>query len=220
MGTPYLWSADTLVAVARLIRRFHDASRSFILPPGIVWQSAVAYPSGGDVICHNDLAPWNTVFVDGQPGAFIDWDAAAPGPPLWGPVRARLRKNVWRSLAGLRNQVQKVVRRHPAEAAAIIASANMCQRRPSSYTKPTLAAILGPELGQITVRARARGRCIAYEWQFSLDGGHTWNPLPVTTMAHTFLRDASAGLTYRFRFRSTRGSAVSAWSPYAGVFMP
>lgn len=87
-ATPYLWSGDTLVAIARLIRRFHDASTSFSLPPGVVWQSTVAYPGGGDVICHNDLAPWNTVFVDEQPVAFVDWDSTAPGPRLWDVVYA------------------------------------------------------------------------------------------------------------------------------------
>ncbi len=82
-STPYLWSEDTLHTVACLIRRFHDASVSFISPPDAAWQHTAAYPNGGDVICHNDLAPWNTVFVDERPVAFIDWDLAAPGPRLW-----------------------------------------------------------------------------------------------------------------------------------------
>ncbi len=80
---PYLWSNDTLANVARLIRRFHDASADFTAPLGANWQTTGAYPGGGEVICHNDLAPWNTVFVDERPVAFIDWDLAAPGPRLW-----------------------------------------------------------------------------------------------------------------------------------------
>lgn len=80
---PYLWSNDTLTAVARLIRRFHDASTDFTAPPGANWHMTGAYPDAGEVICHNDLAPWNTVFVDKRPVAFIDWDLAAPGPRLW-----------------------------------------------------------------------------------------------------------------------------------------
>ena len=37
----------------------------------------------GDIICHNDAAPWNTVFRDGRPIGFIDWDVAGPGTALW-----------------------------------------------------------------------------------------------------------------------------------------
>jgi Phosphotransferase enzyme family len=83
LSTPYLWSESTLTAVACLIRRFHDAAAAFNPPTDAAWQFTAAHPDGGDVICHNDLAPWNTVFVDGRPVAFIDWDLAAPGPRLW-----------------------------------------------------------------------------------------------------------------------------------------
>lgn len=34
------------------------------------------------MICHHDPGPNNTVFRDGQPRAFIDFDFAAPGDPL------------------------------------------------------------------------------------------------------------------------------------------
>ncbi|MGH3568729.1 MAG: phosphotransferase enzyme family protein [Pseudonocardia sp.] len=80
---PYLWRDDTLMAVALLVRHFHDASIDFTAPPEARWQPTVASPGGGEVICHNDLAPWNTVFVDERPVTFIDWDLAAPGPRLW-----------------------------------------------------------------------------------------------------------------------------------------
>jgi Phosphotransferase enzyme family len=80
---PFLWRDETLTAVAELIRRFHDAAASFTPPADAAWQRTAAYPAGGDVICHNDLAPWNTVFTDERPVAFIDWDLAAPGPRWW-----------------------------------------------------------------------------------------------------------------------------------------
>lgn len=83
-----LWRDKTLKLVARLIRRFHDASTSFRVQQGFRWQPIDSYPGGGRVICHNDLAPWNTVFRDEEPVAFIDWDMAAPGPRLWDVVYA------------------------------------------------------------------------------------------------------------------------------------
>jgi hypothetical protein len=67
---PYLWRDGTLTALARLIRRFHDAATSFSPPAGAAWQRTAAFPGGGDVICHNDLAPWNTAFADADATVF------------------------------------------------------------------------------------------------------------------------------------------------------
>ena len=61
----------SLVRVAELVREFHDLT--------------TGTPLAGDaeVVCHNDLAPNNTVYADRgaglRPVAFIDWDLAAPG---------------------------------------------------------------------------------------------------------------------------------------------
>jgi Ser/Thr protein kinase RdoA (MazF antagonist) len=62
------WSTEQLLATARLIRRFHEATVG----------SALA--GDQEVVCHHDLSPCNTVFVNGLPQAFIDFDATAPGP--------------------------------------------------------------------------------------------------------------------------------------------
>jgi phosphotransferase family enzyme len=76
------WRADararvtdeaSLVRVAELVREFHDLTAG----------SSLA--GDQEVVCHNDLAPKNTVYRrpdDGaglRPVAFIDWDLAAPG---------------------------------------------------------------------------------------------------------------------------------------------
>ncbi|MGR6922360.1 phosphotransferase [[Actinomadura] parvosata] len=64
-------SEESLARVAGLVREFHDLTEG----------SALA--GGGEVVCHNDLSPKNTVYRDGgaglRPVAFIDWDIAAPG---------------------------------------------------------------------------------------------------------------------------------------------
>ena len=77
-------SDDELARVGTLIRALHEATRSFRPPAAARWQFMVGAPRTGAVICHNDLSPDNTVFEPtGSPRAFIDWDLAAPGPPLW-----------------------------------------------------------------------------------------------------------------------------------------
>ena len=60
----------TLTAVARLLRRFHDAT------------AGSEFAAGHEVVCHNDPSPCNVVFVAGRPVALIDFDAAAPGARL------------------------------------------------------------------------------------------------------------------------------------------
>lgn len=72
----------TLAAVGRLIRRFHDAVRDFRPPPDSVWRFG-GVPGNYDetsIVCHNDLAPYNTIYGPGGPIALIDWDLARPAP--------------------------------------------------------------------------------------------------------------------------------------------
>lgn len=75
-----LRSDATLVAVARMARRLHDASADLA---SVVdgWQFPALSPV--EVICHNDLAPYNMVFRDGLPVGVFDFDGARPGPRWW-----------------------------------------------------------------------------------------------------------------------------------------
>ena len=80
---PYMWSDDTLAGVARLLRRFHDATEGSALLTMGKWQ--LNYPDAREheVICHNDAALYNVVFRNGAPVALIDYDMAGPGPRMW-----------------------------------------------------------------------------------------------------------------------------------------
>ncbi len=64
-------SPASLARVAELVREFHDLT------------AGTPLAAGQEVVCHNDLAPKNTVYRDAGAGlvpvAFIDWDIAAPG---------------------------------------------------------------------------------------------------------------------------------------------
>jgi phosphotransferase family enzyme len=72
----------TLGAVGRLVRRYHDAVAGFVPPADAKWQFQGNAPRRG-IVCHNDLAPVNTIYVDDEPRAFIDWEFAAPAPAEW-----------------------------------------------------------------------------------------------------------------------------------------
>jgi Phosphotransferase enzyme family len=81
----WCWRPETLLDAARWLRDYHDAVRSF--DPGPVdWRYRRAMRPGW-VICHNDVAPYNTVRREGSI-ALIDWDIAGPGDPMWDVAQA------------------------------------------------------------------------------------------------------------------------------------
>ncbi|BAJ26731.1 MULTISPECIES: phosphotransferase [Kitasatospora] len=86
---------DALVSVARLLRRWHEASARTPFDRKASWPGEFADPEGGPLLCHNDVCLENVVFRTGPTGgvgatggageavALIDFDFAAPGRPLW-----------------------------------------------------------------------------------------------------------------------------------------
>lgn len=77
-------SDAALAEVASVIRRFHDAASSFTGSRAYVWSDLGSDPAGSnEILCHNDLAPWNLVRRTDGRWVFIDWDFAAPGRRSW-----------------------------------------------------------------------------------------------------------------------------------------
>lgn len=66
--------------VGAMVRAIHDASAGFTPAVDAQWETAIPAP-GAELVCHNDLAPWNLII--GERWVFIDWDAAAPSTRLW-----------------------------------------------------------------------------------------------------------------------------------------
>lgn len=67
--------------VGAIIRALHQAAVSFQVPEEAQWNTHYQL-NKQDIICHNDLAPWNLVCGPDR-WVFIDWDAAAPATRLW-----------------------------------------------------------------------------------------------------------------------------------------
>ena len=77
---PHARTEAALRGAAELIGRLHWASAGF--RPAITSYRFRPYPPKvGQIVSHGDLGPWNTVYRDGMPVAFIDWDAAGPIEP-------------------------------------------------------------------------------------------------------------------------------------------
>jgi hypothetical protein len=86
-----MWSDESLVAAAHFLRRYHDATVSYIPPADAVWQFIYPDRQQHEIICHGDVAPYNLVYRDGKPHALIDFDTAGPGPRLWDLAYAAYR---------------------------------------------------------------------------------------------------------------------------------
>lgn len=82
---------DVLVALARLVRRLHEAAQGWVPPADAVWggipgSDTVSVPpvdGEPELVGHRDYFPGNVVFRDGLPAALIDFDLARPTTRLY-----------------------------------------------------------------------------------------------------------------------------------------
>jgi hypothetical protein len=111
---PWVHSDQALVEVGHWLRGYHDAVADFVPPRQARWRTSLRPWRPGDIIGHNDAAPYNAVWrpLAPDPGTsargndgpgerlvgFVDWDFAAPCPPIcdlafvvfsWVPLHAR-----------------------------------------------------------------------------------------------------------------------------------
>ena len=119
-GAEHLVDVAALRAVGALLRRYHDAVAGYD-PSG----AAAGFEEGpptrapGQLVCHGDVAPRNTVFRDGLPVAFIDWDGAWIGDPLWEVGHALWQFAPLRPDHGLRSSGWPLIPDRLARAAAL-----------------------------------------------------------------------------------------------------
>lgn len=73
-------SAAELGHVGGMVRRIHDVSARYVPAAGAIWEPPLSAPAQ-ELICHNDLAPWNLML--GDRWVFIDWDGASPSTRSW-----------------------------------------------------------------------------------------------------------------------------------------
>jgi hypothetical protein len=111
----WVHSDDALVQVGAWLRSYHDTVAAFVPPDWARWRTSLRPWRSGDVVGHNDAAPYNAVWTtegsdapEHRRGAafgprerlvgFVDWDFAAPCSALhdlafvvfsWVPLHAR-----------------------------------------------------------------------------------------------------------------------------------
>jgi hypothetical protein len=74
---PWTAADAVLPGVARLLRRLHDASEGFVLPPGPIdpGRPRPRFPAGEPrIVAQRDVTPQNTVFRDGEACGLVDFD--------------------------------------------------------------------------------------------------------------------------------------------------
>lgn len=89
--TPEMQTNASLAAVARMLRRYHEAAT---VQPGwgeLPWRYRDPDPARWEIICHSDVAPYNIVYREGLPVGLIDFDVAGPGPRMWDIAYAAFR---------------------------------------------------------------------------------------------------------------------------------
>lgn len=78
----WVWQDDTLVQAGALLRRYHDAVRTFD-GHDLTWAYPARDRGPGAIVCHNDFGPYNVVYREGGIVGLIDWDLAGPALPEW-----------------------------------------------------------------------------------------------------------------------------------------
>ncbi|MCX5481538.1 phosphotransferase [Kaistia geumhonensis] len=83
LADPLTGSPAMLISAARLLRRFHDASRGFLESDGAAQHWMLPAQEPRELVCHGDFAPYNVVTEGEAAVGLIDFDAAHPAPAAW-----------------------------------------------------------------------------------------------------------------------------------------
>ena len=68
-----------MIALGKALRRYHDVVRAFDPGEEACWRVGCRALEPGEIVCHGDFAPWNTLWTSGSLVGIIDWDMAEPG---------------------------------------------------------------------------------------------------------------------------------------------
>ncbi len=84
--------------------------------------------------------------------------------------------------------------------------------RKPAVRAPRFEAKAGAVSGSVKLVAASAARRASYEWQYSSDGGKTWQAAPVTLQAKTTIMGLTPGATVTFRYRGVTKTGEGDWS--------
>ncbi|EIV92215.1 putative homoserine kinase type II (protein kinase fold) [Frankia sp. QA3] len=122
------YSVAELFSIGRMLADLHRALAGFVPPAGAMWNRVIP-PDREELICQNDVAPWNLV-RSARGWVLIDWDAAAPSSRLWDLAYAA------QAMAGLR--ADRPVAESAARLRAFVDGYGL-----EGASRPALASMLG-----------------------------------------------------------------------------
>lgn len=79
----HVWSLSTIADVGKWLANYHRAVSGYRPDSASRWWLGEGAPGPGEIVCHNDFAPYNAVFSSGRVTGVIDWDVAGPATPAW-----------------------------------------------------------------------------------------------------------------------------------------
>jgi thiamine kinase-like enzyme len=78
----WVWADNVLIEAVNALASYHAAIADF--RPATVESSLGTAPlQDGQIVCHNDFAPYNSVFRQERLTKIIDWDVVVPAAPSW-----------------------------------------------------------------------------------------------------------------------------------------
>ncbi len=160
-----------VLALARLVRRLHDAAEGWEPPPGAVFGALPGQPPAGvqplfdvpELVSHQDYCAGNVVFRAGLPAALIDFDLARPTTRVADIVNAL---HWWVPLRDPVDRPPGLVDADAARRMRLFADAYGMDRAQRAAVLPT--AMLRAANATLTMRAAAEADPVFRRWW---DGG-------------------------------------------------
>jgi hypothetical protein len=137
-------------------------------------------------------------------------------------IRDTKRDAVWTAMETLQKYAQGMADVLTVDAAiALISAAGLVVMKVARRQKAALTAALTPGQGNVLLQANRTllagaanaGKRVSFNWQWSGDGGKTWNSVATTPVASTEIPGLTPMTTYSFRVSVTIGKqAPGPWS--------
>ena len=112
----------------------------------------------------------------------------------------------------LRAYIQSAADAAAENAPSIIQSAGIAVRKTPVRVPRVFEAKPGALSGTVKLVAAAAARRASYDWEYSVDGGKTWVPVPGTLQAKTTVTGLAPSSTVQFRYCAVTLTGQGDWS--------